>query len=163
MYSVGTAGRRGSVSQHIFLSLFSLSRQHYVWNTHKMCPQTSWYIKAILPSFIPTPRHCKLWTRKRHTPQMPFGQTRATAEPFACTRKYLSKHTNSSQDPNYSHLGVCNSLGVTLDWRTEMNLTRMMLRRVALVRTDVSEEHSASIIRVTRIGELGTTLACAGR
>jgi hypothetical protein len=34
-----------------------------------------------------------------------------------------------------------------------------MLRRVALVRTDVSEESSASFIRVTRIGELGTTLA----
>jgi hypothetical protein len=34
-----------------------------------------------------------------------------------------------------------------------------MLRRVALVRTDVPEEISASIIRVTRIGELGTTLA----
>jgi hypothetical protein len=34
-----------------------------------------------------------------------------------------------------------------------------MLRRVALVRTDVSEELSASIISVTRIGELGTTLA----
>jgi hypothetical protein len=33
-----------------------------------------------------------------------------------------------------------------------------MLRRVALVRTDISEEPSASI-RVTRIGELGTTLA----
>jgi hypothetical protein len=32
-------------------------------------------------------------------------------------------------------------------------------RRVALVRTDVSEELSASFIRVTRIGELGTTLA----
>jgi hypothetical protein len=31
-----------------------------------------------------------------------------------------------------------------------------MLRRVALVRTDVSEELSASIIRMTRIGELGT-------
>jgi hypothetical protein len=30
-----------------------------------------------------------------------------------------------------------------------------MLRRVALVRTDVSEELSASFIRVTRIGELG--------
>jgi hypothetical protein len=29
-----------------------------------------------------------------------------------------------------------------------------MLRRVALVRTEVSEEHSASIIRITRIGEL---------
>jgi hypothetical protein len=34
-----------------------------------------------------------------------------------------------------------------------------MLRRVALVRTDVSEELSASFIRVTRIRELGTTLA----
>jgi hypothetical protein len=33
-----------------------------------------------------------------------------------------------------------------------------MLRRVALVRTDISEEPSASI-RVTRIRELGTTLA----
>jgi hypothetical protein len=31
-----------------------------------------------------------------------------------------------------------------------------MLHRVALVRTDVSEERSASFIRVTRIGELGT-------
>jgi hypothetical protein len=34
-----------------------------------------------------------------------------------------------------------------------------MLRRVALVRTDVSEEPSAAFIRVTRIGGLGTTLA----
>jgi hypothetical protein len=30
---------------------------------------------------------------------------------------------------------------------------------VALVRTDVSEELRASFIRMTRIGELGTTLA----
>jgi hypothetical protein len=34
-----------------------------------------------------------------------------------------------------------------------------ILRRVALVRTDVSEELSASFIRVTRIDELETTLA----
>jgi hypothetical protein len=34
-----------------------------------------------------------------------------------------------------------------------------MLRRVALVRTDVWEEPSTSFIRVTRIGELRTTLA----
>jgi hypothetical protein len=34
-----------------------------------------------------------------------------------------------------------------------------LLRRVVLVRTDVSEELSASFVRVTRIGELGTTLA----
>jgi hypothetical protein len=34
-----------------------------------------------------------------------------------------------------------------------------MLRRVALVRADVSEGSSAAILRVIRIGELGTTLA----
>jgi hypothetical protein len=33
-----------------------------------------------------------------------------------------------------------------------------MLRRVALVRTDVSEKLNAFIIRKTRIGELGTTV-----
>jgi hypothetical protein len=34
-----------------------------------------------------------------------------------------------------------------------------MLLRVALVRTDVSEDLSAPFIRVIRIGDLGTTLA----
>jgi hypothetical protein len=34
-----------------------------------------------------------------------------------------------------------------------------MLTRVHLAKTDVSEERIASIIRVTTIGELGTTLA----
>jgi hypothetical protein len=38
-----------------------------------------------------------------------------------------------------------------------------MLRRVALVRTDVSEELSASSIRVTRIGEQETTLAATSK
>jgi hypothetical protein len=34
-----------------------------------------------------------------------------------------------------------------------------VLSRVALVRIDVSDELSASIIRVKRVGELGTALA----
>jgi hypothetical protein len=34
-----------------------------------------------------------------------------------------------------------------------------MLRHVALVRTDVLDELSASFMRVARIGELGTTMA----
>jgi hypothetical protein len=34
-----------------------------------------------------------------------------------------------------------------------------MLRRVDFVRTDISEERIASMIRATRIGELVTTLA----
>jgi hypothetical protein len=38
-----------------------------------------------------------------------------------------------------------------------------MLCHVALVRTDVSEELSASIIRVTRIDELGTLAVTSNR
>jgi hypothetical protein len=38
-----------------------------------------------------------------------------------------------------------------------------MLRRVALVRTYVSDGLSASIIRVTRIGELGTLAVTSNR
>jgi hypothetical protein len=38
-----------------------------------------------------------------------------------------------------------------------------MLRRVTLVRTDVSEELSASIIRVRRIGELETLAVTSNR
>jgi hypothetical protein len=34
-----------------------------------------------------------------------------------------------------------------------------MLRRVALITTEVSEELIASVMRVTKIGGLGTTLA----
>jgi hypothetical protein len=34
-----------------------------------------------------------------------------------------------------------------------------MLLHVSLARTDVSKEHSASVIRATRVGELETTLA----
>jgi hypothetical protein len=38
-----------------------------------------------------------------------------------------------------------------------------MLRRVALLRTDVPKEFSASIITVTRIGELGTLAVTSNR
>jgi hypothetical protein len=38
-----------------------------------------------------------------------------------------------------------------------------MLHHVALVRIDVSEEFCASIIRVTRIGELGTLAVTSNR
>jgi hypothetical protein len=38
-----------------------------------------------------------------------------------------------------------------------------MLRRMALVRTDISEELSASLIRVTTIGELVTLAVTSNR
>jgi hypothetical protein len=38
-----------------------------------------------------------------------------------------------------------------------------MLSRVALVRTDISVEVSASVIRVTRIGEIGTLAVTSNR
>jgi hypothetical protein len=42
---------------------------------------------------------------------------------------------------------------------THKNVVVWDVRRVALVRTDVSEEFRVSIIRLTSIGEVGTTLA----
>jgi hypothetical protein len=48
-------------------------------------------------------------------------------------------------------------------YKSHKNVCRMpssgMLRHVALVRTDVSEELGTSTIRMTKIGELGATLA----
>jgi hypothetical protein len=55
----------------------------------------------------------------------------------------------------FAYFAVVNGQQATLQGM----VSSRMLRRVALVRTDVSEELSASFIRVTRIGELETTLA----
>jgi hypothetical protein len=54
---------------------------------------------------------------------------------------------------NSSNYGLCKIK--ENNWRM---VSSGMLRHVSLVRTDVSEELSASFIRVTRIGELGITL-----
>jgi hypothetical protein len=55
---------------------------------------------------------------------------------------------------------VLQVLGSNLGWEIGWRMASSgILPRVALVRSDVSEELSASFIRVTRIGELGTTLA----
>jgi hypothetical protein len=58
----------------------------------------------------------------------------------------------------------------TVKQRTDISLSTMLknavfwdVTHVALVRTYVSEEHSASIIRVTRIGELGTLAVTSNR
>jgi hypothetical protein len=51
--------------------------------------------------------------------------------------------------------------GITITKESRGIVSSGMLRRVALVRTDVSEEPSASFIRVTRIGELRRLLVTA--
>jgi hypothetical protein len=70
-----------------------------------------------------------------------------------CYKKALDCLT---QQTSWSHQELwltCYVSGPVPSWRMPSS---EMLRHVALVRTDVSEEHSASIIRVTRVGELGT-------
>jgi hypothetical protein len=49
------------------------------------------------------------------------------------------------------------------EWWETTSLLKRKLRRVALVRTDVSEKSSASIIRVTRICEIGTLAVPSNR
>jgi hypothetical protein len=51
------------------------------------------------------------------------------------------------------------AVGSDAELQTGRMASSGMLGRVALVRIDVSEELSTSFIRVTRIGEPGTTLA----
>jgi hypothetical protein len=67
-----------------------------------------------------------------------------------------SKHFWRWCDSEYYWLAVWD-LRFSRRWLWRM-VSSGMLRRVALVRTDVSEELSISFIRVTRIGELGRLL-----
>jgi hypothetical protein len=128
----------------------------------------SWFIAQFLSifPFKALLRHCSICSH-----QPPFVRTRAL------TRSTLSfpvaaflfldvpdyrpwKRVGGWKKRNFE--APCNQAADASAWR-RLYIWRipssMMLRRVALVRTDVSEERSASIIMVTRIGELGTTLA----
>jgi hypothetical protein len=59
----------------------------------------------------------------------------------------------------FNHLSFSQPFGLNYHKNGRRRVSPGRLRRVALVRTDVSEEFSSSFIRVTRICELGTTLA----
>jgi hypothetical protein len=83
-------------------------------------------------------------------------------------RRFLQEpHGVTSKQTPFSKLHLITSIGSCYYYfkHTFENLFlwRMgssgMLHLMALVRTDVSEELSTSFIRVTRISELGTTLA----
>jgi hypothetical protein len=85
----------------------------------------------------------------------------APAHSSLLVREFLAKHeTTVILQPLYSQDLVPADfiLFPSLKSRWKM-VSYGMLWRVALARTEVSEERSASFIRVTRIGELGTTLS----
>jgi hypothetical protein len=74
------------------------------------------------------------------------------------TPVHTSQETHYVSATESSRLMLCKELRFSRRWLWRMPYS-WMLRRVALVRTDVSEEPSASIICVIRIGDLETTLA----
>jgi hypothetical protein len=82
------------------------------------------------------------------------------ANPFCPTLLIHNRYRFSLQIYNF-FFGICFYLFFFNLPYIRVEVSRMvssgMLHRVALVRADVSEEPSASFIRVTRIGELGTT------
>jgi hypothetical protein len=69
---------------------------------------------------------------------------------------YRARETGSSKILRRAHRDTEAHKQTTKTWRM---VSFGMLRSVALVRTDVSEELRPSFFRVTRIGEIGTTLA----
>jgi hypothetical protein len=92
----------------------------------------------------------------------PFVRSDDCRGKFQATLDPLNLSVSSSQSGPDMALSTLNSN--TPSPSEQQGLYRIMasfgmLHRVVLVRTDVSEELSASIIRVTRISELGTTLA----
>jgi hypothetical protein len=77
---------------------------------------------------------------------------------FSITLSHFLSYDMCNQWNWHKQYWFCVRLRFSRRWLWRM-VSSGMLRRVALVRTDVSEEPSASFIRVTRIGELWTTLA----
>jgi hypothetical protein len=80
---------------------------------------------------------------------------------------FVAVKADLRETPVYSSKGIrdfrglfcsCAIISVTFSFNKQNPLRKMassgMLRRMALLRTDVSEERSASFIRVARIGEL---------
>jgi hypothetical protein len=65
-------------------------------------------------------------------------------------------HSLNPSEPTGSK--CTSSFNIKTPWRMPSS---GMLRRVALLRTDISEDRCASVIMVTRIGELGIMLAVA--
>jgi hypothetical protein len=124
-------------------------------------PQPTTLLGARVIKLYPEIVHCvseSSYTKdvKRSWQQIKNVQGEENMEDKAETRRNILR---SMQTPRKGQIiRQCVRFEVFTAVTMKMASSRM-LRRAALVRTDVSEELSASIFRVTRIGKLGTMLA----
>jgi hypothetical protein len=102
---------------------------------------------------------------KRHTNKTYYIQNTDNTHQIHKTTKTQNIHIKYKFRHRHISSKICRYLLYCDKWRClwaepGCRMTSYgMLRRLALVRTDVSEELSATFIRVTRIGEIWTTLA----
>jgi hypothetical protein len=93
---------------------------------------------------------------KHHGAPLSVTEIALLSRPFN-EDSFTSVYVDNVRTSQETHLW----LSTACDGNSFIFLLRMvssgLLRRVALVRTDVSEETGASFIRMTKVGELGTT------
>jgi hypothetical protein len=157
-----------SVHRHVDVSY----TRHYIARPSYDLHIWSWTVNV--PGATQQASHASRWRCTHFNKRVICMYTLRASRSWLRLRSWLQRWRHYMATPSGPQLYLTRTAGLTewLNWLmiSTPNLHdawRMeysgMLRRVALVRTDVPDELSASIIRVTRIDELGTLAVTSNR